>query len=879
MKLKVLFVALLACISISLKTTAQKLDPTFSLPTPITFGDIRDIKTQNDGKILVGGSFNYYESDSIGSLIRLNEDGSLDETFSYDSTGKIYDIGIQSAGNIIINSYDKLVQLNSEGSVLQTIDTLKSITTFVIQPDDKIVVIGSRKIDNTTSTPALYRFNSDLSPDNSFNQANSFDSYLTDIALQDDKIIISGRFSEISGVEKHNIARFQSDGNLDASFDVGTGTDDGIGSITIQENGKILIGDCYLNSFNGDNSVPAFIRLNADGDRDFTFQTPLNINGAVSEIFIHDSTIYYEAFHYYSSDSSGTYVYRLDSLGAKDESFHAIQLYNDYNLTLEFSANEKFLSNGLSLKGNAFGLSRYNRSGELDATFMPEIGSPGNYKTGSFHNDMLVIGGDFLRVGNVKTSKLTMINEDGTVNTTFVFDDSFTSNAATGRIPSQVKMKNDTTIYIALGNELYKLNEKGEIDEGFERQGIVDPSYFVGKFEFLEDDKILASSPNGVFRLNSDGSKDESFSIPDFNGAGSRYGMGILSSGILFHSYFTEVNSLAYDSFVKLNIDGTVDENFNPNYPEGFEVDHISVLDDENIILLDTWGTDNAVKLDKNGNLDESFMSNYANTSPSNFHPTSGMSFIDGLLISGYLSGSYSLQLIDTTGSFDNNFIIPEEITSVDAEIVFIHSEYKSVILFSKFSLAGQSESAYGLRLIYNEIPEITGIVEEFTMPKDTSFVISLDDLIVIDEDNNYPEDFSLSINTGDNYIIENDTIIIQAGFAGTLIIPVSVNDGIDNSSVYNISVEVVNQVPEITGTTNDFSTTENTPIFIELEDLIVVDSDNSYPDDFTLSIHSGENYTVENNELTPSANYFGTLTVPVTVNDGIDNSPLYNLE
>ena len=882
MKLKVFITGLLISFCFFTNIKAQKLDPDFSLPTPITSAEIRAIRVQDDGKILVGGSFKYYESLEISSLIRLNNDGTLDETFQYNSDDKIYDIEVQSTGAILINTYKKLIQLNSVGQVVAEIDSLYMISTFITQPDDKVVVIGYRKIDENTSTPALYRFNSDLTPDPTFNQTNSFDSYLTDIALQNDKIIVSGRFSEINGIEKNNMARFSSLGELDESFDIGTGTDDGIGSITIQDNGKILIGDCYLNNFNGDNSVPAFIRLNENGDRDASFQTPSNINGPVSEIFIHDSTIYYEAFHYYSADSSGDYVFRIDSLGNIDETFTPITLYNDDEFILEFTGNEKILSNGLSLNGNSFGLSKYSRNGELDNSFMPAIGNSGTYETGSYYNGIFVVTGEFLRIGDIKTCKLAMINQDGSINTNFVFEDSFMSNAV-ARKPSQIEIINEDTIYVALGNELYKLNSKGVVDDQFVRSGITDPSYFVGEFKFLNNDKIITASPNGIFKLNADGTSDGSFTEPTFNCASTAYGMDTLANKILYHSCFSTVNGLDYNNIVKLNLDGSVDETFNPGQPSDFDLNHLTVINQDEFLLFDTWGNEQVVKMSSNGAINEEFRTNFSNSVPSTFYPYSSIYFKENILISCHSSNNvnsfYSLELLDTTGTFSNEFSIPSEIADIEDDIKLIPAEEKSVILLSEFYLTGKSDPVYGLKLIYNDIPEITGITEEYIMPKDTSFVINLEDLIVTDTDNSYPEDFTLTINEGENYSVKNDTIILNTGFAGTVTIPVYVTDGIDDSPEYNINVEVINQVPEITGTTKEFTTSENTPITINLGDLVVVDLDNSYPDDFTLNINSGSNYSFENHTITPDNNFVGTLTVPLYVNDGNDDSPVYNIE
>lgn len=86
-----------------------------------------------------------------------------------------------------------------------------------------------------------------------------------------------------------------------------------------------------------------------------------------------------------------------------------------------------------------------------------------------------------------------------------------------------------------------------------------------------------------------------------------------------------------------------------------------------------------------------------------------------------------------------------------------------------------------------------------------------------------------------------------------------------------------VNDVPVITGQ-NIVTLQEDSSRQIVKTDLIVSDSDNDYPQDFTLSVQNGINYTRIGSTITPKADFFGTLTVPVTVNDGLDTSNTFNL-
>lgn len=88
----------------------------------------------------------------------------------------------------------------------------------------------------------------------------------------------------------------------------------------------------------------------------------------------------------------------------------------------------------------------------------------------------------------------------------------------------------------------------------------------------------------------------------------------------------------------------------------------------------------------------------------------------------------------------------------------------------------------------------------------------------------------------------------------------------------FTIAVENINDRPLITGTV-DLSTSKNNAITISLNDVIVVDPDNIYPDDFTLQISEGENYQIDGNKVTPAASFLGTLQIPIKVNDGIEES------
>ncbi|WP_425390708.1 tandem-95 repeat protein [Ekhidna sp.] len=177
-----------------------------------------------------------------------------------------------------------------------------------------------------------------------------------------------------------------------------------------------------------------------------------------------------------------------------------------------------------------------------------------------------------------------------------------------------------------------------------------------------------------------------------------------------------------------------------------------------------------------------------------------------------------------------------------------------------------------------NDKPVITA-QSALSTDEETDLTIGLGDLTVTDPDNTYPDDFTLNVNTGTNYTVAGNTITPADDFSGTLTVPVTVNDGTIDADPFNLSVTVnaINDKPVITAQ-SALSTDEETDLTIGLGDLTVTDPDNTYPDDFTLNVNTGTNYTVTGNTITPDGDFNGTLTVPVTVNDGTIDADPFNL-
>jgi uncharacterized delta-60 repeat protein len=199
---------------------------------------------QTDGKIVVAGT-SFHNPNSDIAIVRYNPNGSLDTTFG----------GI---GKIIIPSG------NNGGNN----------PSMQIQADGKVLVVGS-SYNGSEYDFRLFRYQTDGSPDTSFNGTGNVISSAvaaTGLAIQPDgKMVVVGSSSDSNVGSGFAVVRYHSNGSLDTSFG-GTGKisvpiDGSPASVGLQADGKIVV------VCNGNNPVTGFavFRLNPNGSLDTTF--------------------------------------------------------------------------------------------------------------------------------------------------------------------------------------------------------------------------------------------------------------------------------------------------------------------------------------------------------------------------------------------------------------------------------------------------------------------------------------------------------------------------------------------------------------------------------------------------------------------------------
>jgi len=236
----------------------------------------------SDGKIIIGGDFSSYSGFNINRLVKLNSNGSIDSSFTigtgFDST--IFKIIEQPDNKILVGgaftqfsgtTTRGLIRLNSNGTIDNTFFRPSAgsttIYSIVLQPDSKIIVGGSFTSYSGVSKNRIVRLNSDGNIDNTFNIGSGFDSTVTEIILQQDgKIICVGSFTSYNGITSIRIIRLNSDGTLDTTFQSRAGLDSGNvfgdGKIAIDSDGKILVGTSFT-SYDSQ-SYNRLVRINSE---------------------------------------------------------------------------------------------------------------------------------------------------------------------------------------------------------------------------------------------------------------------------------------------------------------------------------------------------------------------------------------------------------------------------------------------------------------------------------------------------------------------------------------------------------------------------------------------------------------------------------------
>jgi len=250
---------------------------------------------QSDGKIIATGTFTTYQGVSANRIIRLNTDGSRDNTFvigtGFDNFTQIP--AIDDLGRIIVPGlFD-----NYNGTPCSSIARIMSDGTFdptfivgtgfnntglsvLANPDNSMIVTGYfTQYKGVACGNGITKLNSVGTVDPSFVVGTGFSPFAPNNANYlartpgETSFYVSGYFTSYKGVPEPRIIKLDEFGSKDVSFNAGTGFNAEVYNIFPVWGDKLLIEGAFT-SYNG-TPAESFIVLNADGT---IYYTP----GAVS---------------------------------------------------------------------------------------------------------------------------------------------------------------------------------------------------------------------------------------------------------------------------------------------------------------------------------------------------------------------------------------------------------------------------------------------------------------------------------------------------------------------------------------------------------------------------------------------------------------------
>jgi uncharacterized delta-60 repeat protein len=339
--------------------------------------------------------------------------GSVDTSYnaSAGADGFIYALSLQADGRLLIggdfNMFNgigrkRLARLDAGGQLDAVFNppggANDSVRAILPQPDGRVVVGGFFTNVAGTTRNRLSRLNVDGTTDSSFDPGAGADGPVFALAQHADaanagRLIVAGGFAAVNGVNRPFVARVNTNGTVDPGFNTGLGPSAVVFATAVQADGRVVIGGDFL-TVDGQTS-PRLARLNANGSLDTNFSANLGLG---------------------FSDSVRAVLVQSDGrilVGG---------LFTNFNGT------------------NVHRLARLNANGTVDVTFAPNNGPAAGGDNSVLAlalqpDGKIIVAGDFQHFSGVTRSRLTRLNEDGTVDPAINFGLGANNFVASGAVP------------------------------------------------------------------------------------------------------------------------------------------------------------------------------------------------------------------------------------------------------------------------------------------------------------------------------------------------------------------------------------------------------------------------------------------------------------
>lgn len=470
-----------------------QLDPAFSIPVIEDAGATRRplISALPDGGVLVvkADSHDYVNARRTSAIARLNRDGTLDASYvtpvfrGYPRVACVYPDGRVLVVDVATYN-SSLMRLLANGAMDPSFEQTPVYTSTgysvhaALCADGRIWVWGDVSFEGRSDV-AVTLLNANGGFDRRFAVPSDTKVYLGygDAAVQPDGKLVAAGSLVLPGDLRLGIFRLNLDGSADPTFK--PAGDLPIGVVAVLPDGKILAG-----------SQSGFVRLFPDGKRDESYRAMLASGAFMPRVGRATGS---GAFYYHLGGVSVD-MRRLNPDGTPDSGFSVL---GDDSAMLDYMGGAQgfpsswddrtlYFANAVTterLKLRAT-VTRITSSGAIDSAFTPRI--------------------------SIATAVNLFLQEDGKYLVAGLFDYLNGASYQAGRVA------------------LARVNADGSLDTGFKASNTINYSGNPWLGVQADGKIIVRGGPSNLYRLNSDGSRDETFAPMEVEGNGSMDSQGRL---------------------------------------------------------------------------------------------------------------------------------------------------------------------------------------------------------------------------------------------------------------------------------------------------------------------------------------------------------------
>ncbi|MGB3586010.1 MAG: hypothetical protein WBA23_05700 [Tunicatimonas sp.] len=543
---------------------------------------------QPDNKILIYG-IDYRDNSSV--IIRLHEDGKVDESFQFDGELKgnhpsIENIFAQQDGKYVVYGYYEfyndvpvpgLVRLNKDGSFDKnfilpgpTANAFRGTLTSIQQlPSGKYAALGYNYSDEKGGFYRIIWLNEDGSLNNTrktYEFYKAFNQYQQNLKMvyHQGQLFVGGAFSSVNNTPAKGAVAINEQGQLNTNFLPDLGGKPSVNDALLASEGSLIISGNFT-EINGV-SANSIAKLSAVGKVDEAFSSNISIGPEmrVNTIVLQpNKKILVGGSFKMPNRYEQSGVIRLESNGKLDQSFSSEINHSGGGATkIHLSEDGSMLVAGHSnyyVNTVYRNLIKLDSTGAVDYSFAPEIEEEVQISGMLVTDDGILIGGEkWVEADDVGYTNVGYINK---LDFTGQADSAFSPEATVGYKITTFALTTDKKI-LAVGMSVggygsndvmpvIQMESNGELIDRFSvGVGVSHHPYFSSIVSASDSTYILTGSYNRINRVARKG-----LSMFDLKGrvySDFRFDLDGSSQGILFEDE-DRSQAIVYGSFLAIN--------------------------------------------------------------------------------------------------------------------------------------------------------------------------------------------------------------------------------------------------------------------------------------------------------------------------------------